>query len=289
MEKFSAHYQQAIRLMSDKIISRRYSRHTYQIYMTMFKQFLGYCHPKPLNDIGQKEIRAYQYYLVSEKKVSGSYQNQSINAIKFYLEKVCGQDPKFYDLERPVKEEKLPEVLSQKEISAILNSFTNLKHKTIITFIYATGTRISEALSLKLSDIDSENMRVFIKGGKGKKDRITILSRYLLKLLREYYKAYRPKKYLFEGPSGKPYSASSTRKVFQRACKKAGTNRHVTVHTMRHSFGTHLIEEGTNLRYVQTLMGHNSPKTTELYTHVSNKKLSEVRSPLENMAEKGYI
>jgi site-specific recombinase XerD len=192
-------------------------------------------------------------------------------------------------LERPIKDKKLPMVLTEKEISRILQVITNLKHKTIITTIYSAGLRISEALHLKIHDIDSENMRIWVRGGKGKKDRISILSKHLLDLLRQYYRAYKPKEYLFEGPDGKPYSASSTRKVLHRACEKAGITKDVKVHTLRHSFGTHLVENGTNLRYIQDLMGHGSSKTTEIYTHVSKEKLDEVRSPLENLVKKGYI
>ncbi len=289
MNHLNESYQRALNMMSERIISRRFSDSTHRIYMSMFREFLLYFHPKPLHQIVEKDIYDFQHYLVAEKKVSSSYQNQSINSLKFYLEQVCGMDRKKYNLERPVKEQKLPLVLTTKEISLILKSCSNIKHRAILMTIYSAGLRISEIQKLTINDIDSENMRIFIRGGKGKKDRITTLSPHLLALLRDYYRLHRPKSFLFEGPKNTLYSASSIRKVLHRACHKAGISKPVKVHTLRHSFATHLIENGTNLRYVQVLLGHTSPKTTEIYTHVSSEKLTQVTSPLEKLFEKGYI
>jgi len=190
----------------------------------------------------------YHRSLILAKKVSRSYQNQSINAIKFYLERVLKQERRYIDLERPKSTQPLPQVLG-----------------------------------LKLGDVDSDGMRIWVREGKGVKDRLSVLSPKLLDLLRVYYKAYHPKKYLFEGPDGKVYSGSSVRKVLSRSVSKAGIKKTIKPHTLRHSFATHLLENGTNLRYIQTLLGHTSPKTTETYTHATTKKLNEVKSPLDFM------
>ena len=192
-----------------------------------------------------------------------------------------GQDKQLYALERPKKKEKLPHILSMEDVQRILNHTKSLKHRAMLTTIYSAGLRIGELLNLKIADIDSQHMRIWVREGKGCKDRITVLSPILLDLLRDYYTYHQPSDYLFEGPEGKKYSASSVRKVLHRAVAKAGIRQTVVPHTLRHSFATHLLEHGTNLRYIQTLLGHTSSKTTEIYTHVSSKKLDEVKSPLD--------
>lgn len=276
-------YQAALAVLSTKLIVARYSESTCNSYRYMFREFLKYQYPKPLHQLTKWDIMKYQQYLIVEKKISRSYQNQSINAIKFYLESVLGHDRQLFDLQRPKKVKSLPQVLSIDEVQAILKNTRNLKHKAILTTIYSAGLRMSEVLQLKLHDIDSANGRIWIRSGKGGKDRMTLLSPLLLTLLREYFKAYRPKSFLFEGQSGDAYSATSVRKVLTRAKKRAGITKPIVAHTLRHSFATHLLENGTNLRYIQTLLGHTSAKTTEIYTHVSTKKLDEVISPLDLM------
>lgn len=276
-------YQMALMMLNSKIQLMRYSESTRKTYSYMFREFLKYSYPKKLHQITQADIHRYHHYIVVEKKCSRSYQNQSINAIKFYLEQVLNQDRKFYDLERPKKIEKLPEVLSLEEVKSILKVTTNLKHKAMLVTLYSAGLRVGELLALQLKDIDSEHKRIWVREGKGVKDRITLLSPLLLDLLRLYFKAYRPTKYLFEGSSGSPYSASSVRKILHRSTQKAGIIKKVVPHTLRHSFATHLLENGTNLRYIQSLLGHTSAKTTEIYTHVNSKKMKDVMSPLDLM------
>lgn len=183
----------------------------------------------------------------------------------------------------------IPEVLSEEEVAIILKATDNLKHKAILTTIYAAGLRVGELLNLKISDIDSHHMRIWVREGKGCKDRLTTLSPHLLKLLRVYYKRYRPQEYLFEGPQGSPYSPTSVRKILARACSRAGIRKKVRPHTLRHSFATHLLEQGTNLRYIQQLLGHTSVKTTEIYTHVSSKNLQTIHSPLDRMVDSGIF
>lgn len=276
-------YQEAFQLFRKQLVVARYSLATVKTYEYMFREFLRYHYPTPLYHISKQQIINYQLDLVEQKKVSRSYQNQSINALKFYWERVLGHERQFFEISRPKKVEKLPTVLSLQEVQRILKATQHLKHKAMLATLYSAGLRMGELLNLKIGDIDSDGMRIWVREGKGVKDRLTVLSPMLLKLLRLYYQKYRPKCYLFEGPGGQPYSGSSVRKVLQRAVQLAGIQKKVRPHTLRHSFATHLLENGTNLRYIQTLLGHTSAKTTEIYTHVSTKALEEIKSPLDLM------
>ena len=274
-------YQLALDLMLQKLVLKNYSKHTIKTYLHMFKKFLKYTHPMPLHQVSTSHIMHYHNELVTKHHISASYQNQSINAIKFYIEKVLNLPKLQYDLCRPRKSKTLPKVLSLEEVSRILDVTTNIKHKAILSVIYGCGLRISECINLKKEDIDSSNMRIWVRNAKGKKDRITLLSSNLLELLRDYYRLYKPKQWLFEGVYDKQYSPSSIRQVFNRSKKRAGVNIPATVHTLRHSFATHLLDCGTNLRYIQKLLGHSSSKTTEIYTHVSTTNLTNITSPFE--------
>lgn len=288
VRKSGHEYKQALDSLVQKLEIRRYSSSTVTTYRYMFREFLKSVYPMPLHKVSKEDILYFQQMLV-KRGVSASYQNQSINALKFYLEQVLGHDRELYELERPQKERKLPTVLSQEEVSRVLGQIKNLKHRAIIMTIYSCGLRISELLNLQIRDIDSDRMEVFIRGGKGKKDRLTLLSPHLLELLRVYFRAYQPSEYLFEGQKGGRYSTSSIRKILERAVGRADIRKHVVTHTLRHSFGTHLLEHGTNLRYIQVLMGHESPKTTEIYTHVAQSDIHKIMSPLDHLADKGYI
>lgn len=221
--------------------------------------------------------------MIKKKNISISQQNQRINAIRFYYEKILGYDKQYYCIHRPRKEKKLPQVLSKNQIRDILNSCNNIKHRCIITLLYSAGLRRGEVLNLKITDIDSQRMVLIIRGAKGKKDRLSLLSNHALIMLREYYKQYRPEEYLFEGQNGSKYSAESIAKIFKRAVLKTNIKRHVTPHTLRHSFATHLLEQGTDLRYIQKLLGHNSSKTTEIYTHVSCNSLNKINNPFDDL------
>lgn len=282
-DKTADAYKAALGMLEAKMKMMRYSDSTYRTYRYMFREFLKYTYPKKLHQITETDILLFQRQLVVERKCSRAYQNQSINAIKFYLEHVLGWDRQVYALQRPRAKQSLPLVLSVEEVKRLFECTSNLKHKTILMTIYSAGLRVSEVLNLKIGDIDSDRMHIRVVNGKGDKDRHTILSRRLLSILREYYLEYAPKNYLFESYNGTQYSASSVRKVLQRSVKRAGIDKAVKVHTLRHSFATHLLENGTNLRYIQDLLGHTSAKTTEIYTHVSSKKLSDVISPLDTM------
>ena len=262
---------------------RRYSINTVKSYKSHFSHFLAHYPGHDPAQITDEQIRAYLLYLVTKKNVSTSYQNQAINAIKFYYEKVLGRPTSTYYLQRPKKEKKLPIVLSEGEVVKILRQIVNLKHKCIIYLIYSAGLRLSEVINLKISDIDSSRKGITIKAAKGKKDRISLLSDRVLTLLREYYKQYRPKEWLFGGQKGGKYSPKSVQNIFKKALNNSKINKNATVHTLRHSFATHLLERGTDLRYIQELLGHNSSKTTEIYTHVTKKGLDKIVSPLDNL------
>ncbi|MDW3209078.1 MAG: tyrosine-type recombinase/integrase [Reichenbachiella sp.] len=286
-EATSRSYQTALDSLAKKLVVMRYSSSTCRTYYAMFRNFLRSQYPKPLYQIGRKEIEDYHVWLSLNKKVSASYINQSINAIKFYLEQVLDGERQVFDLKRPLKQKRLPVVLTQTEVAQLIQAPSNLKHRTMLTLIYSAGLRISELINLKIKDVDSENMRIWVRDGKGSKDRITVLSKTALLMLRTYFLEYRPKDYLFEGQTGGRYSVTSLRKVFHRAKAKCGIKTPAVVHTLRHSFATHLLENGTNLRYIQQLLGHGSSKTTEIYTHVCAKNLTDVVSPLDILTNKG--
>jgi len=262
-----------------KLELKRYSNNTVRAYVNCFEAFIN--HFLDLNpiDINENEIRSYLQKLVQEGK-SSSYINQVVNSIKFFYEIVHGMPNRFYSIERPRKEKKLPEVLSKEEIVAIIANTNNIKHKCIVSLLYTSGLRRSELLNLRVTDIDSKRMMVRIGNAKGNKDRLTVLSAEVLKDLKSYYKEYRPKDYLFEGAKGGPYSSSSVLNIVVSASKRARIRKKVTPHMLRHSFATHLLENGTDLRHIQLLLGHNSTKTTEIYTHVANRSFMNIKDLL---------
>lgn len=267
--------------LEKRLLLKRYSPRTITSYKCCFRAFLYHYKDKDPKEISSEEIEGYMINMIQFRKISESTQNQIINALKFYYEKVLGRSRQFYHWTRPKDPQKLPGVLSEQEVVAILKATENIKHKAVLTTIYSAGLRISEAVNLRIEDIRSKQKCIFIKGGKGKKDRYTLLSEKLLILLREYYLLYRPIYWLFEGQTGGPYSTRSIQAVFRRSAQKANIDDYATVHTLRHSFATHLLERGTDLRYIQHLLGHASSKTTEIYTHISEQKMGQLKSPLD--------
>ena len=263
-----------------KLEIRKYSLNTARSYIAHFEKFINYYKSKQLLELSENEIKIYLSHLVKQG-LSDSYVNQSINSIKFYYEIVLGMPNRFYDIERPIKSERLPEVISKEKVLQMIKSTRNLKHRCIIKLLYSAGLRRAELINLKISDIDSDRMFIKVRSGKGKKDRLTTLSHTLLDDLRKYYKLYKPKNYLFEGPSGTEYSATSVRTIVSRAAIAAGIRKRVTPHMLRHSFATHLLEEGVDLRHIQVLLGHNSTKTTEIYTHVAVNSLKTIKNLLD--------
>ncbi|UOD34843.1 site-specific integrase [Deferribacteraceae bacterium V6Fe1] len=269
----------------NRLTQKRYSENTIDIYCNYVKDFYNFFKNSNLEDVKTEEINKYILDLIKTKNISISQQNQRINAIKFYYEKVLGREKQYYTLYRPKKEHKLPKVLSKEEVKRLFDSCNNIKHQSILMLIYSAGLRRSELINLKISDIDSERMIVNIKGAKGKKDRMSLLSENMLKVLRDYYIAYKPKVYLFEGQTGGKYSPTSVANILKKAASNAGIKKKVTPHMLRHSFATHLLEQGTDLRYIQELLGHNSSKTTEIYTHVSKKAIDKIRNPIDDFFE----
>jgi site-specific recombinase XerD len=268
----------------EKLEQKRYSPQTIKTYTLYFKDFLRYFKEKNLNNISVEQCNQYLLSLIKEKGISPSQQNQRINSIKFYYEKVLGREREYYQIDRPKKEHKLPSVLSKNEVKKIILHCYNRKHRCILSLIYSAGLRRGELIQLEPSDIIANRNQIKIRGAKGKKDRYSIISSQLIDELRLYYKEYRPQKWLFEGQkAGSQYSTTSVRNILNRACKKAGIKGKVTPHMLRHSFATHLLEQGVDLRYIQVLLGHSSSKTTEIYTHVSNHEIGKIKNPLDDL------
>ena len=269
---------------ANKLKQKNYSKSTYNTYLYFIKDYLLFCKQNTLKP--QLGSTNYIQHLIN-KKLAISTQNQAINAIKFYLENILMLDKTYLKIDRPFKPTFLPTVLSLNEVKCILHNTTNFKHRTILKTIYGCGLRVSEVINLKIEDIDSSRYCIIIKQAKGRKDRLIPLSKELLLELRQYYTIYKPKVYLFEGIPTKtsqhinvPYSASSIRAFLKASTKRSKILKKVTPHTLRHSYATHLYEHGISLRTIQVLLGHNSSKTTEIYTHVSNKHLNNTPSPL---------
>lgn len=265
-----------------KLELKKYALSTVKSYVHSFECFINYYNTIPLNEINENDIRKYLQYLYNTGQ-SDSSVNVAINSIKFYYEIVLGMPNRFYSIERPRKKEKLPVVISKEEVKLMINNTSNLKHKCIISMLYSTGMRRGELQNLKLTDIDSKRMLIKIHDGKGGKSRITLLSEKMLVELRDYFKVYYPKEYLFEGQKGGKYSSESLLNVVKQAAVKSGIHTRVTPHVLRHSFATHLIESGTSIRFIQQLLGHNSIKTTEIYTNVSTGYFNEIKNPLDNL------
>ncbi|WP_299756939.1 tyrosine-type recombinase/integrase [uncultured Pontibacter sp.] len=271
----------------EKLYLLNYSVNTIRTYHSLLLRFLNGHSVQGLetiNTFSVNEINAYHRQMVQSRQYSYSFVNQSINAVKFYFHRVLGRHTMdLSQVERPEKADRLPTVLSKQEVQRILSATANLKHRCLLQLLYAGGLRIGEVINLKISDVQSDRNLLLIRGGKGKKDRTTLLSQKLLESLRAYYREYRPKVWLFEGQYGGQYTTDSIRNVFRACMEKAGLQKKVTPHSLRHSFATHLLEQGTNLRYIQSLLGHKSSKTTEIYTHITSHGLESIVSPLDNL------
>ena len=263
--------------------SKRYSDSTIDTYTNALQAFLKFYNTKPVAEITNEDVIIFNNEFVLKYKLSASYQNQVINAIKLFFRTIQNRSIDVEQIHRPKKPFRLPSVLSLEEVELMLNSLANIKHKTMLALIYSVGLRRSELLNMEIKDVDSKRMLLTIKNGKGNKDRVVPLSETALDLLRNYYKIYKPKHYLFEGQKGGKYTETSLEEVFHKAKSLAKINKSVSLHTLRHSYATHLLEGGVNLRYIQDLLGHKSPKTTQIYTHVSSEGLRKVISPLEKL------
>ena len=274
---------QLLSTFEQRLRLQRYSEASIRNYKSAVGSFLQLAskkYDKP-EDLTAKEIEKYVYWLIEKKKISASYQRMVVASIdKFYILVLSLYLPVKH-LYPTRKEHHLPEYLNKDEVKRLINSTNNLKHKCILELLYSGGLRLSELLNIKISDIDSKDMIIHIRMAKGKKDRKVMLSEVLLSDLRIYLKKYKPTTFLFEGQNKEHYSAKSVQNIVKFAAQRAGIIKHVTPHTLRHSFATHLLENGTDIRFIQELLGHQSVKTTEIYTHVVDISKSTIRSPLD--------
>jgi site-specific recombinase XerD len=275
--------EKLFKLVDEQLKLKGYSfktRKTYTKQLKRFSSFIG----KDLDSISLQDVRRYILFLLEEQQASHSYANQAISAIKFLCNDTLNQGKTIEALPRPKKENKLPNVLSFEEVKRILDALNNEKHRTLLFLIYSAGLRVGEVVRLKAQDIDSSRMLIHVVQGKGRKDRYTLLSEIALTQLRKYYSLYKPEIWLFPGQDKKEFLTERTvERIFEKACSLAKINKKATVHTLRHSFATHLLEGGTDLRFIQELLGHSSSKTTEIYTHVTQKNISNIQSPLDKL------
>jgi site-specific recombinase XerD len=282
-----AENQVALKRYTELLALKAYSKTTCRTYTTAFYNLLQILGKVPVASLTRERVQAYLLWLLREKGYSEANLHTTINALKFYFEQVEGRGREFYDLPRPKKPSKLPSVLSEQEMISLIEGTENLKHRSLLMTAYSAGLRVSELVSLKLRDIDSNRMLIHLHGAKGKRDRMVPLSQKLLETLRAYFRQYRPKIYLFESEPGRPHEASYAQAVLREAKKKAGVQKKGSVHLLRHSYATHLLEAGTDIRYIQSFLGHKSLVTTMRYTHVSQLKVETIQSPLDKLRWKG--
>ena len=264
--------------------SKRYSQNTIRTYSEALKSFLVFFKDKSAIEITNNDVILYNNEYILKNNLSTSYQNQIVNALKLYFKTIQNISIEIDKIHRPKREKILPNVISKEEVKLILTAHSNIKHKTMLSLIYSCGLRRSELINLKLGDIDSKRNIVIIRQSKGRKDRIVPLSIKILDMLRDYYSTYKPKIWLFEGQNaGTQYDERSLSNVLKQALTKVNITKPVSLHWLRHSYATHLLESGTDLRYIQELLGHNSSKTTEIYTHVSTKSIQQIKSPFDDL------
>jgi len=276
------HFKSCPLVFAEYMQLHNYSKHTFNAYHNLVLRYINTFKGHrimQINLFGVKEIDTYHKLWLQQSSPSPSLINQSINAIKLYYKVITNESLELKNVHRPMRDKLLPKVYSRKEVSRIINNVENLKHKTTLFLIYSAGLRVSELLNMQVEDILVDRKMVFIRRAKGRKDRYTTLADSALNMLTEYMIQYKPQKYLIEGQYGGQYSSTSIRNILHAAKKKAGVSTLGSVHTLRHSFATHLLENGTDLRYIQELLGHRSSKTTEIYTHVSTLNISKITSP----------
>jgi len=262
---------------------RHYSPRTCKAYRGAVRRFLERLNKMP-SQITVEEIRTYLLRMVEKEEISASYQNQAISAIKFLFEQVLKHPESLEDLPRPRRKLRLPAVMSRKATQDVLNTVGNLKHQTLLVLMYSAGLRVGEVVRLQVHDLDEERGLIRVRSGKGNKDRYTLYSVLAQQLVQTYRQEYKPQKWLFPGPQpGRHLTERSVQQIVARIRKKIGLGPQVTTHTLRHSFATHLLENGTDLRYIQELLGHSSPKTTQIYTHVSRRELGRIQSPVDRL------
>lgn len=276
----------ALNRFLEELKLRAYSPRTIRTYRSEFLQLLKLLNDRPVQELTPDDLRRYMAYILGKQGLSEQTAHSRLNALKFYFEQVLKREKFFWEIPRPQRPQQLPRVLSQGEVAALLNSIQNKKHKAMLMLAYSGGLRVSEVVTLRTRNVDPQRMCIFLERAKGKKDRLVPLSPVLLVMLRDYARQYKPDRqgFLFEGQKkGTPYSTRSLQEVLQAAKKKAGVLKPGSVHLLRHSFATHLIEKGTDITMIQKLLGHNSIQTTLRYLHTSNKDLLKIISPLDDL------
>lgn len=262
----------------------RYSEQTIRNYLNHLSQFFVYLGEVDIKEVTVGDVVRFNHDVIIQHKLSVSYQRVVTGAIKLFYSHFFGHKMDIDRLDRPFREKTLPMVLSKEEVQRIIKATSNLKHRTMLSTIYSCGLRRGEMLSLKIVDLDRDRNLIRIVQGKGRKDRYVPYSEKLKGMLDQYFLDYKPKVYVFEGQSGGQYSARSIAKVLEHAVVKSGIKKKVTLHTLRHCYATHTLDAGTDLRYIQEILGHSSPKTTMIYTHVSSRRIGEIRSPLDDLS-----
>lgn len=276
--------QQKVKAFENWMQSKRYSDSTISTYTDALRTFLRFYASKTIAEINNNDLINFNNEYILKNKFSASFQNQVVNAIKLFFRTIELKSMEPELVHRPKREHMLPNVLSKEEIKLILNAHNNIKHKTMLSLVYSCGLRRSELLNLKLKDIDSKRGLIIVRQAKGKKDRVVPLSNKILQLLRDYFIACKPTEWLFEGQQGNcKYDERSLASVLKQAIEKSKINKPVTLHWLRHSYATHLLENGTDLRYIQEILGHSRSTTTEIYTHVSTKGIQNVVSPFDTL------
>lgn len=267
--------------MREDLQLRGLSPRTQEMYLVRVTQFARHFMKLP-DKLGEKEVKEYLLHLINDRHVSYATLTQSYSALKFIYETTLNRPWTVQRIPYPKTPRKLPAVLDRQEIEALFSVTTNLKHRALLMMTYSAGLRMSEVIHLKITDIDSARMTVFVRQGKGGRDRYSLLSKVALGTLRAYLQQYRPRTWLFPGMNpDKPLSPRSIEKMLEIAKERAGITKRATLHTLRHSFATHLLESGCDLHHVQLLLGHKSPQTTTIYLHVSRKDLIKIVSPLD--------
>jgi len=270
-------------MMSDMLKLKGYSKKTIKSYMSHIRLFLKHC-DKNTDLLDEKDINSYLLFLLEEQQSSHSYVNQAVNSIKFLFNNVFKRNEPVTKIIRPKDQKKLPEVLSQKDVLKILDNVSNIKHKAVLFLTYSAGLRVGEVVRLRVTDIDSDRMLIHIVQGKGRKDRYTVLAQTALEILIQYMKKCGPEGWLFPGDdSDKHITERTVQRIFENTKDRVGIKKKVSIHTLRHSFATHLLEGGVDLRYIQELLGHQSSKTTEIYTHVTENSIKNIQSPLDKI------
>lgn len=272
----------ALTALEEKLLLERKSWRTIKTYKNMLIGLMLHYPGILPSKISRKQIQGYLLHRIKTDKIAISTQNQLINALKAFYERVLNQEDKVF-FERPKKPTNLPNVFSKSEVQLLLRAVDNLKHKTILALIYSAGLRRSEVLNLRIGDILYARKCIFVKDAKGNKDRYVLLSENAEVLLKRYISQYKPAHWLFEGQTAGRYSETSIQKIFERAKEKSGVNAYVTLHGLRHSFATHMLENGVPLTVIKEMLGHNSLKTTEIYLHISNQYRKQMKSPLDDL------